>query len=105
MVHSLSRRKIDEKSAKCIFIEYSTQSKAYKLYNPVSGKMIISKDVIFDETANWDWVEEHIHQGVLMEDSSFEKSDSDHASVITSSPTGSPTSSSKFSNKVIRKFV
>jgi len=55
--------------------------------------VIISRDVIFDETASWDWGEEHVRQGVLMEDSLFEKTDSNLASVIASSPTGSPASS------------
>ena len=48
-VHSHSRRKLDEKSNKCIFIGYSNESKAYKLYNLMSGKVIINRDVIFDE--------------------------------------------------------
>ena len=43
------RDKLDDKSEKCIFIGYSEQSKAYKLYNPVTKKTIISKDVVFKE--------------------------------------------------------
>ena len=46
-----SRSKLDEKSQKCIFVGYSTQSKAYKLYNPVSGKVIIIRNVKFNEKA------------------------------------------------------
>ncbi|KAA8532830.1 hypothetical protein F0562_033053 [Nyssa sinensis] len=34
---------------------YSTQSKAYRLYNPLSGKILIRRDVVFDENASWDW--------------------------------------------------
>ena len=33
--HPQVRQKLDEKSEKCIFIGYCTQSKAYKLYNPL----------------------------------------------------------------------
>jgi len=55
MVQSHSRRKLDAKSEKCIFIRYNTRYKAYKLYNPAS-ELIISRDVIFDETASWDGV-------------------------------------------------
>lgn len=47
--------KLDEKSEKCIFIGYSHQSKAYRLYNPVSGNVIISRDVVFNEEASWEW--------------------------------------------------
>ena len=37
------RSKLDEKYEKCIFIGCSTKSKAYRLYNPISGKVIISR--------------------------------------------------------------
>nr|GEY04740.1 uncharacterized mitochondrial protein AtMg00810-like [Tanacetum cinerariifolium] len=50
-----SHHKLDKKSEKCIFIEYSLQSKAYWLYNPFSGKIIISRDVTFNEAATWPW--------------------------------------------------
>lgn len=33
----------------------STQSKAYKLYNPNFKKIIISPDVVFDEENIWEW--------------------------------------------------
>ena len=39
LMYSQARYKLDEKSMKCIFVGYSTQSKAYKLYNPLSGKL------------------------------------------------------------------
>ena len=41
--------KLDEKSEKCIFIGYSSKSKVYCLYNPISGKVIISRNVVFNE--------------------------------------------------------
>ena len=37
------RKKLDNKGEKCIFIGYSDESKAYKLYNPSPKKLIISK--------------------------------------------------------------
>nr|GMD05942.1 Retrovirus-related Pol polyprotein from transposon TNT 1-94 [Ipomoea batatas] len=37
------------------FLGYSLQSKAYRLYNPISGKIIISRDVLFNESASWSW--------------------------------------------------
>lgn len=43
------RNKLDDKSEKCIFIGYSERSKAYKLYNPVTKQIVISRDVQFDE--------------------------------------------------------
>lgn len=52
-------RKFDERSAKYIFVGYSSQSKAFKLYNPISGKITISRDVVFNEDATWIWNEEN----------------------------------------------
>ena len=36
---------------------YSTwlESKAYKLYDPKNKKVVISRDVEFEETQGWDW--------------------------------------------------
>lgn len=52
---SLSRNKLDKKSQKCIFSGYCPQSKAYRLYNPESGKIMVSRDVKFNEAENWVW--------------------------------------------------
>ncbi|CAM8885291.1 unnamed protein product [Rhodiola kirilowii] len=49
------RVKLDDKSQKCIFLGVSEESKAYKMYDPLSNKVIISRDVIFDEQQCWDW--------------------------------------------------
>ncbi|CAJ2657878.1 unnamed protein product [Trifolium pratense] len=43
------RSKLDDKSEKYIFIGYDANSKGYKLYNPDTGKTIISRNVIFNE--------------------------------------------------------
>ena len=39
------RRKLDNKGEKCIFIGYSDELKAYKLYNLITKKVIINRDV------------------------------------------------------------
>ena len=44
-----SRAELDDKTEKFIFIGYGSSSKEYKLYNPNNGKIVISRDVIFDE--------------------------------------------------------
>ncbi|KAF7135561.1 hypothetical protein RHSIM_Rhsim08G0049500 [Rhododendron simsii] len=49
------RKKLDDKGEKCIFLGVSDQSKAYKLYNPITKKILISRDVIFDEAQTWPW--------------------------------------------------
>lgn len=49
------RIKLDEKSTKCVMLGVSKESKAYRLYDPASKKIIISIDVKFDENKGWDW--------------------------------------------------
>ena len=73
---------------------YSPQSKAYKLYNPVNGKVIISRDVVFNEATRWDWGSENqaMEQGLRMEISS-EKPDTSTVSSPVSSLGTSPDSS------------
>ena len=39
----------DSKTKKCIFVGYSITSKGYRLYDPVSRKICVSRDVLFDE--------------------------------------------------------
>ena len=43
------RKKLDDKSEKCILVGYSKCSKVYKLYNPITKKFVISRDVRFNE--------------------------------------------------------
>jgi len=50
-----NREKLDEKGEKCIFIGYSNESKGYRRYKPESKKLIISRNAIFDEDAQWSW--------------------------------------------------
>jgi hypothetical protein len=47
------RKKLDEKSDKCIFTGYSETSKAYRLYTPITKKLILSRDVKFLENQFW----------------------------------------------------
>ena len=43
------RRKLDAEAIKCIFIGYCTDQKAYKMYDPSTHKVFVSRDVIFHE--------------------------------------------------------
>ncbi|WVZ85487.1 LOW QUALITY PROTEIN: hypothetical protein U9M48_032409 [Paspalum notatum var. saurae] len=53
-INSEKRQKLDDKSEKCIFIGYSEQTKGYRVYNPITKRLFVSRDVIFDENAFWD---------------------------------------------------
>ena len=44
------RKKLDKKSKKCIFVGYPPGKKGYKLFDPITRKMLYSRDVIFVET-------------------------------------------------------
>jgi transposase InsO family protein len=39
------RRKMENKGHKCIFVGYSEETKAYKLYDPIARKFIINRNV------------------------------------------------------------
>ena len=52
-VPNSTRKKLDPKSKKCIFMGYSQESKAYRLYDPEAKKIVVSRDVVF-------WEQPHI---------------------------------------------
>jgi hypothetical protein len=49
------RIKLDTKSIKCVFLGVSENSKAYRMFYPISNKIIISRDVVFEEDKQWNW--------------------------------------------------
>lgn len=48
-IPSERRKKLDDKSKKCIFLGYSEESKAYRLYDVEDKKIVTSRDVVFNE--------------------------------------------------------
>ena len=48
-VFSEERSKFDAKSRQCIFLGYLKGVKGFKLWDPKANKVVISRDVIFDE--------------------------------------------------------
>ena len=59
IVHVKDRRrhqsKLEDRSKPMIFIGYELGSKAYKCLDPVNLKVVISQDIIFEETKRWTW--------------------------------------------------
>ncbi|KAH9678769.1 hypothetical protein KPL71_025858 [Citrus sinensis] len=54
-VPQISRDKLDKRALTGIFIGYSSVAKAYKVFQPQTGKIIISRDVHFMEDEEWNW--------------------------------------------------
>jgi hypothetical protein len=48
-------RKLDDRSTPMVFIGYKPGTKAYRLYNPVTDRVHVSRDVVFEEGRAWNW--------------------------------------------------
>ena len=46
---------MEDKSFTCVLLGVSEESKAYRLYDPIAKKIVISRDVVFEEDKSWDW--------------------------------------------------
>ena len=51
------RDKLDKRASPGIFISYSTVTKAYKIFQPQTGSIVVSRDVHFVEDEEWNWDE------------------------------------------------
>ena len=49
-VESEQRSKLDSKSKQCIFLGFKKGVKGFKLWDPSSQKVVVSRDVVFDES-------------------------------------------------------
>jgi len=47
--------KLSDRSSKVVFIGYESGTKGYRFYDPSAGRLVISRDVIFEEHQPWDW--------------------------------------------------
>jgi hypothetical protein len=46
--------KFEDRSTKAVLLGYEEGSKAYRLYDPARGKVLVFRDVIFDKAVVWD---------------------------------------------------
>ncbi|RVW21205.1 Retrovirus-related Pol polyprotein from transposon RE1 [Vitis vinifera] len=53
----VKRDKLDKKAEPGVFIGYSNSSKAYRIFQPQNGKILVSRDVKFMEDRQWNWEE------------------------------------------------
>lgn len=56
------RGKLDDKSFPCILLGVSEESKGYRLFDPKTKRVVVSKDVVFEEDKQWDWGENYEEQ-------------------------------------------
>jgi hypothetical protein len=47
--------KLSGRSKKMIFIGYESGTKGYRLFDPTTNSLVISRDVVFEENVTWDW--------------------------------------------------
>ena len=46
--------KLEDRSTPMVFLGYAEGTKAHRLYNPYGDKVLVSRDIVFDEKAAWD---------------------------------------------------
>lgn len=92
------RTKLDDRSKKMVFIGYAENCKGYKCFDPVTKKVVVSRDVEFEEEASWDWsIQEESSYDFLpyIEEEENEEQETEGESSTPSTPSSSSTSSSE----------
>ena len=79
-------KKIDDRSEKYIFIGYSDQSKAYRLFNPITKKFVVSRDVKFLEDKSWNEMENNTCPNPFIKLDEPQESTKKHSKVTSSRP-------------------
>jgi len=46
--------KLEDRSTPMVLLDYAEGTKAYRVYDPYGDKVLVSRDVVFDEKAAWD---------------------------------------------------
>ncbi|RDX88105.1 hypothetical protein CR513_30341, partial [Mucuna pruriens] len=77
-IPEVKRGKLDDKSFPCIMLGVSDESKGYRLFNPKTKRIVVSKDVMFEEEKSRDWgsnYKEQIETKLLWGDDEFHSDD------------------------------
>ena len=48
-------KKLEDRSVPMVYFGIEEGSKAHRMYNPQTNKIVVSRDVVFEETEKWDW--------------------------------------------------
>jgi hypothetical protein len=104
-IPSQKRHKLEDNSVKCIFMGYRMETKGYRCYDPLTKKLIVSRDVLFDEKNAWNWNEQQgfpltIQENDALVDESMEQEGGSNSSNPSSpfTPRNSPSYSSSSSS-------
>ena len=65
-VLDIKRTKLEDKSFTCVLLGVSEESKAYRPYDPIAKKIVISRDIVFEEDKSWDWDKSYKEHVVAM---------------------------------------
>ncbi|RVW12561.1 Retrovirus-related Pol polyprotein from transposon TNT 1-94 [Vitis vinifera] len=61
-VPSIKRGKLDERAKKCVFVGFAAESRGYRIYSLSKMKIMISREVHFDENSYWNWDLKKVHK-------------------------------------------
>jgi hypothetical protein len=64
-------KNLDDRSQPLVFIGYEPGSKDYHAYDSTMKKVHLSRDVVFDEQASWDWGAGGDHGEMINDDDTF----------------------------------
>lgn len=53
-------RKLDDRSTPMVMLGYEPGMKAYRLYNPATDRVHVSRDVVFEEERAWKWEQDGV---------------------------------------------
>ncbi|KAA3481430.1 Retrovirus-related Pol polyprotein from transposon TNT 1-94 [Gossypium australe] len=59
---AVKRDKLSKRAQPGILVDYSSVKKGYRILNPSTNKVQVSRDVVFDELAYWNWERNEPHE-------------------------------------------
>ncbi|KAD2394436.1 hypothetical protein E3N88_41413 [Mikania micrantha] len=90
------RHKMEKKAVRCVFVGYDSHRKGWRCCDPNSGKVYVSRNVIFDEQSSW-WSPEN----QVLADSQQLKQDLENSRVILGDTLGDMYDESDATNQSI----